>query len=42
MLLVNVDAERGKVGTGEREVKEVEEVEEVNEVKKKTFRVVPW
>jgi hypothetical protein len=39
MLLVNVDAGRGKVGTGEREVKEVEEV---NEVKEKTFRVVPW
>jgi len=35
MLLVNVDAGRGKVGTGEREVKEVEEVKE------KTFRV-PW
>ena len=39
MLLVNVDAKRGKVGTGEREVKEVEEV---NEVKEKTFHVVPW
>jgi hypothetical protein len=39
MLLVNVDAGRGKAGTGEREVKEVEEV---NEVKEKTFRVVPW
>ena len=38
MLLVNVDAGRGKVGTGEWEVKEVEEV---NEVKEKTFSVVP-
>ena len=31
MLLVNVDAGRGKVGTGEREVKEVEEVNEIKE-----------
>ena len=38
MLLVNVDAGRGKVGTGEPEVKEVEEA---NEVKEKTFPVVP-
>jgi hypothetical protein len=32
MLLVNVDAGRGKVGTGEREVKEVEEANEVKDI----------